>query len=105
MFYRMAIPFYTTTSRGQELQFLYTLINAYYLSFYSLALLDILNTVGKPHTTFPDPWVGAAVLNYIFINRLITYYILIYTHIYYMQNTSCEMQGWMKHKLESRLPG
>jgi len=22
-----------------------------------------------------------------------------------MQNTSCEMQGWMKHKLESRLPG
>ena len=23
----------------------------------------------------------------------------------YMQNTSCEMQGWMKHKLESRLLG
>ena len=23
----------------------------------------------------------------------------------YMQNTSCEMSGWMKHKLESRLPG
>ena len=23
----------------------------------------------------------------------------------YMQNTSCEMLGWMKHKLESRLPG
>ena len=22
-----------------------------------------------------------------------------------MQNTSCEMVGWMKHKLESRLPG
>ena len=22
-----------------------------------------------------------------------------------MQSTSCEMQGWMKHKLESRLPG
>ena len=22
-----------------------------------------------------------------------------------MQNTSCEMLGWMKHKLESRLPG
>ena len=21
-----------------------------------------------------------------------------------MQNTSCEMPGWMKHKLESRLP-
>ena len=23
----------------------------------------------------------------------------------YMQSTSCEMAGWMKHKLESRLPG
>ena len=23
----------------------------------------------------------------------------------YMQNTSCEILGWMKHKLESRLPG
>ena len=23
----------------------------------------------------------------------------------YMQGTSCKMPGWMKHKLESRLPG
>ena len=23
----------------------------------------------------------------------------------YMQSTSCEMPGWLKHKLESRLPG
>ena len=23
----------------------------------------------------------------------------------YMQSTSCEMLGWMKHKLASRLPG
>ena len=23
----------------------------------------------------------------------------------YMQSTSCEMPGWMVHKLESRLPG
>ena len=23
----------------------------------------------------------------------------------YMQSTSCEMPGWMKHKWESRLPG
>ena len=23
----------------------------------------------------------------------------------YMQSTSCEMLAWMKHKLESRLPG
>ena len=28
-------------------------------------------------------------------------------HVYltYMKNTSCEMPGWKKHKLESRLPG
>ena len=26
-------------------------------------------------------------------------------YITYMQATSCEMPGWMKHKLESRLPG
>ena len=31
----------------------------------------------------------------------------IYCHLAYltyMQSTSCEMPGWMKHKLESRLP-
>ena len=26
-------------------------------------------------------------------------------YLTYMQNTSWEMLGWMKHKLESRLPG
>ena len=26
-------------------------------------------------------------------------------YLTYMQNTSCRMLGWMKHKLESRLPG
>ena len=26
-------------------------------------------------------------------------------YVTYMQTTSCEMPGWMKHKLESRLPG
>ena len=26
-------------------------------------------------------------------------------YITYMQSTSCEMPGWMKHNLESRLPG
>ena len=26
-------------------------------------------------------------------------------YLTYMQNISCEMLGWMKHKLESRLPG
>ena len=32
----------------------------------------------------------------------------VYCHLAYltfMQNTSCEILGWMKHKLESRLPG
>ena len=26
-------------------------------------------------------------------------------HLTYMQSTSCEMSGWMKQKLELRLPG
>ena len=26
-------------------------------------------------------------------------------YLTYMQNTSCEMPGWMNHKLELRLPG
>ena len=26
-------------------------------------------------------------------------------YLTYMQSTSCELLGWMKHKLESRLPG
>ena len=26
-------------------------------------------------------------------------------YLTYMQSTSCEMPDWMKHKLESRLPG
>ena len=26
-------------------------------------------------------------------------------YLTYLQSTSCEMPGWMKHKLESRLPG
>ena len=26
-------------------------------------------------------------------------------YLTYMQSTSCDMLGWMKHKLESRLPG
>ena len=33
---------------------------------------------------------------------------VVYCHLAYltyMQNTSCEMLGWIKHKLESRLPG
>ena len=26
-------------------------------------------------------------------------------YLTYMQSVSCEMLGWMKHKLESRMPG
>ena len=26
-------------------------------------------------------------------------------YLTYMQSTSCEMPGWMKHKLESKFPG
>ena len=26
-------------------------------------------------------------------------------YLTYMQSTSCDMPGWMKHKLKSRLPG
>ena len=29
----------------------------------------------------------------------------VYCHPVYMQNTSCKMLGWMKHKLDSRLLG
>ena len=28
-----------------------------------------------------------------------------HAYLTYMQSTSCEMPGWIKHKLESRLPG
>ena len=36
------------------------------------------------------------------------YFKAVYCHpdnLTYMQSTSCEMPGWMKHKLESRLSG
>ena len=26
-------------------------------------------------------------------------------YLTYMQSTSCEMPGWMKHRMESKLPG
>ena len=30
---------------------------------------------------------------------------IVTAYLTYMQSTSCEIPGWMKHKLESRLPG
>ena len=42
-------------------------------------------------------------------SKLVKEYVkAVYCHpayLTYMQNTSCEMPGWMKYKLESRLPG
>ena len=47
-----------------------------------------------------EQWTGS---------KLVKEYVkAVYCHpayLTYMQNTSCEMPGWMKHKLESRLPG
>ena len=42
------------------------------------------------------------------VSRLGKEYVTVYCHpayLTYMQRTSCEMLGWMKQKLESRLPG
>ena len=42
-------------------------------------------------------------------SKLVKEYIMaVYCHpayLTYIQSASCEMPGWMKHKLESRLPG
>ena len=40
---------------------------------------------------------------YIYITYLIMHHICT-VYLTYMQSTSCKMLGWMKHKLESRLP-
>ena len=42
------------------------------------------------------------------LKKIKEYIKAVYCHpdyLTYMQSTSCEMLGWMKHKLESRLPG
>ena len=46
-----------------------------------------------------EQWTGSKLGN--------EYVKAVYCHrayLTYMQSTSCEMLGWMKHKLESRLP-
>ena len=51
----------------------------------------------KPHL---EPWTGSK-LGKEYINA-------VYCHpanLAFIQSTSCEMLGWMKHKLESRLLG
>ena len=54
-------------------------------------------------------WIEILILDILKLTVLGKEYIkAVYCHPAYltsMQSTSCEMPGWMKHKLESRLPG
>ena len=45
-----------------------------------------------------EPWTGSK-LGKEFIEAVY------YHHAYYMQSTSCDMPGWIKHKLKSKLLG
>ena len=47
-----------------------------------------------------EQWTGSKVGN-----EYIKAVYCLPAHLTYMQRTSCEMLGWMPHKLESRLPG
>ena len=53
--------------------------------------------------------VGGAMLSNLFLFQLGKEYVKAIhchpTYLTYMQSTSCEMQGWMKDKVESRLLG
>ena len=53
-------------------------------------------TVRTLHGTIDWFQIGKGVLKAIYCHP---------TYLTYMQNTSCEMPGWIKHKLESRLLG
>ena len=58
--------------------------------------------VGQKSTvrTYMEQWTGSKLGK--------EYNKAVYCHSIYltsMQSTSCKMQGWMNHKLESRLPG
>ena len=60
-------------------------------------------TVGTGLGTTDWFQIGKGVLS-----KLGKEYKAVYCHpayLTYMQSPSCEMLGWMKHKLESRLPG
>ena len=51
---------------------------------------------------------GGAMVKNILLMQEKQYVKAVYCHPAYltsMQSTSCEMLAWMKHKLESRLPG
>ena len=53
-------------------------------------------TVRTGHGTTDSFQIGKEYINAVYCHP---------AYLTYMQSTSCEMQGWMKHKLESRLPG
>ena len=75
-----------------------------------------LNSLTGPLTLFKNDCNSQRVFSYVELDmeqqtgsKLRKEYIkAIYRHpayLTYMQSISCEMPGWMKHKLESRLPG
>ena len=53
-------------------------------------------TVGTGHGTKDWLQIGEEYVKAVFCHP---------AYLTYMQSTSCEMLSWMKHKLESRLPG
>ena len=48
---------------------------------------------------------GHGTMNWFHIGKGVCQGCILSPCLTYMQGTSCEMPGWMKHKLESRLPG
>ena len=48
---------------------------------------------------------GHGTINWFEIRKGVCQGCIVSPCLLYMQSTSCEMPGWMKHKLESRLPG
>ena len=47
-----------------------------------------------------EPWTGSK-LGKEYVKAVYCYL----AYLTYMQSTSCEMPGWINHRLESRLPG
>ena len=45
---------------------------------------------------------GCGTMDWFLIEKGVYFHLVYLT---YMQSISCEIPGWMKHKLESRLPG
>ena len=77
-------------------------------------LWKILKEIGIPSASWPASWeicmqVKKQQLEQLTGSKLGKKYVkAVYCHpayLTYMQSTSCEMPGWMKHKLESRLLG